>query len=110
MAWHLFSVPTAVGDEASDFECRIDSELYEQLIERDMWDRVTDKLAEILPRLNETELRERYEEFELFDLFDVSTILAVRFCRTVQVWDLFEVDSADIVLGDDDGEANSDDA
>lgn len=95
MAWHLFSVSadnyTSPTDDSNECPCRVDLELFETLVEREMWDRTLEKLLETLPRLLDREdITARYDEFELFDLYDNALLLSFRYNRTEDIWELFE--------------------
>lgn len=108
MGWHNFSVPaenfSAPEDGSNDYACRVERDLYETLIDREMWDRTFEKLLELLPRLlDNDDITTRFEEFELFDLYDNSMLLAFRYNRSDDIWELYEtsIDEEWSVDGDD---------
>ena len=100
MGWTDFTVSVGdysqSGDGANECACRVEQELYEDLVEREMWDRIINKLVEILPALLAKEdITQRFDEFEVFDLYDNSLLLALRYNRTDDIWELFETSFED---------------
>ena len=92
MSWHIFPVCTESSDDGADTpECRIDSDLQDLLVEREMWDRTVEELVKIVFRLLERKDGKMVsEEFEVFDLFDESILMAVRYSQSAEIWELYE--------------------